>query len=72
MGISADFSGIQAVFLEEKLLNAQQTSLLKATEHLHGGSTPLVHAQCEDVVEATGMCSSLVNGNSLLLNFQRQ
>lgn len=32
----------------------------------------LVHAQCEDVVEATGMCSSLGSGNSLLLNFQRQ
>lgn len=72
MGVSGDFSGIQPVLIKKKLLNAQQTSLLKATEHLHGGSTCLVHAQCEDVVEATGTRSSLVNGNSLLLNFQRQ
>ena len=70
-----EFCGIQTVPWGEKMLNTQHTSLLQATEHLHGRSPSLVRARCEDTMDVSrtrsSLQTSLVNGNSLSLNFQR-
>lgn len=70
-----EFYGIQTVPWGGKLLNTQHTSLLQATEHLHSRSPSLVRARCEDMRDVSGTHSSLqtslVNGNSLSLKFQR-